>query len=283
MQDGPDIRIIIVNYNGKEFLRRCLASIYESETESRFQVHVVDNASTDGSAEMVEACFPQVCLTKNRENIGFGKANNQILRSETDARYYLTLNPDIIVTKGSIDYLRAYMDAHENVGISGCKLLNPDLSLQYSCRTWPHPLTILLRGMMVERFFADAKPFRDYYMTDWDHDHATEVDWILGSCLMIRKKTLEGVGFFDENFFMYYEDVDLAMRARENGWGVVYIPDVSMIHHHKQESHNWRSIRVRFQHIRSATHFFRKHKFFHSLLLGRPKIHRRRMTSARPR
>jgi len=275
VKDQTDLTIVIVNYNSGKLLKECLQSIYDSGTRCSFQIHVLDNCSSDGSPEMLQKNFPELFLTRNEKNVGFGRANNQVFRSVQDSRYFLALNPDVIVTRGSLDFLCAYMDDHPQVGICGCKLLNPDMSLQYSCRTWPHPVTIFLRGLKVESLFPNAHLFLDYYMRDWDHNTIAQVDWVLGSCMMIRREIFSKVDFFDEKFFMYYEDVDLAKRTWEAGWQVVYIPDVYMIHHHKQESHSWKSPRVRLQHIKSAIHFFRKHKFFQSIVTGNPKVERR--------
>jgi GT2 family glycosyltransferase len=275
VKDILDLTIVIVNYNAGELIRECLASIYGSGTRCSFRIHVLDNCSSDGSPERLLKEFPEITLTRNRQNVGFGRANNQVLRSVKDTRYFLALNPDIVVTPGSIDFMGTYMDDHPDVGICGCKLLNPDLTLQNSCRTWPNPLTILLRGLQVEKLVPDGRLFLDYYMRDWDHKDIAEVDWVLGSCMMIRREIFTKVEPFDEKFFMYYEDVDLAMRCWQAGWKVVYIPEVHMIHHHKQESHSWKSPRVLFQHIKSAFHFFHKHKFFQSVLMGSPRIERR--------
>jgi len=275
VNEPTDLTIIIVNYNSGNLLRECLQSIFNSRTRCSCRIHVVDNCSSDGSPEMLKKHFPQVILTRNARNVGFGRAHNQVLGSVRDTRSFLALNPDIVATPGSLEFLYTYMEAHPRVGICGCKLLNPDMSLQYSCRTWPDPVTILLRGLKVESLFPNGRRFLDYYMRDWDHETITEVDWVLGSCMMIRREVFSRVEPFDESFFMYYEDVDLAMRTWQAGWKVVYIPDVYMIHHHKQESHSWKSPRVRFQHIRSAIHFFHKHKFFQAALIGRPRVERR--------
>ncbi len=275
MSSDTVLTIVIVNYNSGEHLRECLRSIHASGTQTPFRVEVVDNDSRDGSTEIVTEGLPRVHLTRNRKNVGFGRANNQVFRSVADTRYFLALNPDIVVTPGSLDTMCRFMDEHPEVGVCGCKLLNPDGSLQFSCRTWPHPLTIFLRGLRVEKYFPENRRFLDYYMRDWDHGDTAEVDWVLGSCMMIRRALFSNVGGFDERFFMYYEDVDLALRAWQAGWKVVYIPDVHMLHHHKQESHSWRSPRVVFQHIRSAIHFFSKHRFFQSFLTGKPEISRR--------
>ncbi len=279
MTDPVDLTIVIVNYNSGDLLKECLKSIYASGMKRSFRIHVLDNCSSDGSPEMLAKTFPDLTLTRNAHNVGFGRANNQVLRSVSDTRYFLALNPDIVVTPGSLDFMCTYMDEHPTVGICGCKLLNPDLTLQDSCRTWPNPLTILLRGLLVEKWYPNGRLFLDYYMRDWDHDEIAEVDWVQGSCMMIRREIFPDVEPFDERFFMYYEDVDLAMRTWQAGWKVVYIPDVHMIHHHKQESHSWKSPRVRFQHIRSAIHFFHKHKFFQSTLIGRPRVVRRIKTA----
>jgi len=265
VDERQDLTVVIVNYNTRDHLANCLESIFTHLAGCRFRVHVVDNHSSDGSVQMIRERFPQVRITENRQNVGFARANNQILGRVTDTRFFVALNPDIIVTEGSLQRMLAFMEETPEAGLVGCKLLNPDRTLQYSCRTWPQPLTILARGLMLERLLPDAGMFRRYFMRDWPHDQVAEVDWLQGSCMMIRGEALREAGLFDEHFFMYYEDVDLCLRFREKGWKIFYLPEPSMIHHHMQESHKFTSLRTRLIHIRSALYFFQKYDLFRSL------------------
>jgi len=254
-----DVKIVIVNYNAREHLLKCLESIHGGMGGLSHEVYVVDNLSGDGSAEAVAARYPGVVLERNAENVGFARGNNQVMKREGGAKYFLLLNPDIIVGPGSVGRMVAYMEERESAGVVGCRLLNPDGSLQYSCRRWPEPQTIVARGLMLERFRPGAERFGRYFMRDWDHGGVAAVDWLLGSCMLLRARALEEVGYFDERFFMYYEDVDLCLRMRRAGWGVYYVPDVTMVHHHIQASHKWSSLRIRLLHVKSAAYFFHKH------------------------
>lgn len=252
-----DLVISIVNYNTKKLLHQCLQSIFSSSTGLKYQVYVVDNHSLDESSKMLESLFPQVFLIRNDQNRGFAQSNNQIIRM-TSSKYILILNPDIIVTAESIHPMVNFMDQHPEIGILGCKLFNPDHSIQFSCRRYPNLFIIFLRGLYGDSLFPYANIFRRYLMAEWDHSSIAEVDWVIGSCMMLRREALEEVGLFDEGFFMYYEDVDLCLRMWKD-WKVYYYPDSYMIHHHLQESHKVRAVRQRWIHIASAYRFFKKH------------------------
>jgi GT2 family glycosyltransferase len=257
MDQRLDVIVSIVNYNTKDFLYQCLSSIHSASISLGHQIYVVDNDSRDGSREMVASCYPGISLIANGRNVGFARAHNQIIRG-TDSRYVLLLNPDVIVTPGCVDELARFMDDHPAVGVLGCRLLNPDGSIQLSCREYPTAIVIVLRGLYADLVFPKAPLFRRYTMADWDHSTTAEVDWIMGSSLMLRRDALASVGLFDETFFMYYEDVDLCYRMREN-WVVCYFPHVSMFHYHRQDSRRLRAVRQRLIHMMSAYRFFRKH------------------------
>lgn len=257
MASDSELTISIVSYNTKEFLRECLNSIEAASIKSSYEVWVVDNASSDGSGEMVCTSFPWVRLVRNSENKGFGGAHNQVLR-ESESPYILVLNPDIVVSAGSVDAMIGLMANNSEVGALGCKLLNEDGSLQASCRRFPTALTILLRALGGEVLFPQAEIFRRYFMSDWDHDSVAEVDWVTGACLLLRKAALKDAGCFDEGFFMYHEDIDLCRRLWEK-WKVCYYPEVCMTHYHRQRSHGLLAFRQRWIHTMSVLRFFGKH------------------------
>lgn len=223
------LSISIVNWNTREDLRKSLQSLPAGAHNTPLEVFVVDNASTDGSAEMVEAEFPHVRVLRNSENRGFAHANNLALREAT-GDYLLLLNPDTIVHDGALDALVAGMEAHPEAGIGGAKLLNPDGSLQYSCRRFPTFATGVFRNSTLGRLFPGNAQVRDYLMTDFDHASIAEVDWVSGAALCIRRATLEEIGLLDEIFFMYCEDVDWCYRAGQAGWKVLYFPDAVITH-----------------------------------------------------
>lgn len=222
-----------------------------------YQIHVVDNNSTDGTSEMVESCFPDVLLNRNKQNDGFAKSHNFII-GNTSSEYILLLNPDITVVPGSIERMIGFLEEQADVGMVACKLLNEDMSLQYSCRRYPQALTILLRGLGIASWLSNGRDLRHYLMADWDHSSTAEVDWIMGSCILLRRDVVREIGLFDERFFMYYEDVDLSLRVWKK-WKVCYFPHSYMVHYHLQQSHKLTGLRQKLIHIASAFQFFRKH------------------------
>ena len=184
---------------------------------------------------MIAESHPEVRLLANRENVGYSRAVNQAIRAAS-GKYVLILNPDIEVLPGSIDALAQHMDDHATTGIAGGKLLNPDGSLQYSCRTFYTLSTLLHRRTPIGKLFPKSRVVRDHLMMDWDHATVREVDWMLGACLMVRTDAIREVGLMDERFFMYFEDVDWCYRMKQYGWKVVYVPDAPMKHVHRRES-----------------------------------------------
>ncbi len=251
------LSICIVNWNTREDLRRCLAALPAGAPKTPCEVFVVDNNSSDGSAEMVAADFPAVHLIRNRENTGFACANNQAIR-EAHGDYLLLLNPDTLVHPGALDRLVAVMEEHPEAGIGGAKLLNRDGTLQYSCRHFPTFATGFFRNSALGRLFPGNTQVRDYLMTNFDHAALTEVDWVSGAALCIRRETLEQIGVLDEIFFMYCEDVDWCYRAHQAGWKVIYIPDAVITHIIGRGSDQAVAAMVHAHH-RSMSIFYRKH------------------------
>jgi len=230
VNEKPDVSVIIVNWNTRDELRECLRSLHPSlHPDVQAEIIVVDNASWDDSVAMVKREFPEVKLIENRLNEGFGKAHNRAAQV-AQGRYLLLLNSDARAHPGALKQLVDYADAHPDVGIIAPKVLNPDGSLQYSCRRFPVYEAGLFRNTLLGRLFPQNRFVRDYLMTDFDHAHTMEVDWVSGCAMMIRRETWHQLGGFDEQFFMYCEDVDLCWRAHEAGWKVVYHPDAVVTH-----------------------------------------------------
>jgi N-acetylglucosaminyl-diphospho-decaprenol L-rhamnosyltransferase len=236
------LSIIIVNWNVRELLRRCLESIAANAVEQvpyatdntqhaiRLEVIVVDNASDDGSAEMVRREFPWVHLVVNPVNLGFTGGNNRGLAGSR-GRYLLLLNPDAEIVGDALSQMSAYMEAHPAVGALGPKLLYPDGRVQPSRRRFPTLQTMFLESTILQQWRPGSETLRRYYMLDRPDDVTQEVDWLVGACLLIRRRSLEEVGPLDEGFFMYFEELDWCRRCRERGWQVVYLPTAMVIHH----------------------------------------------------
>lgn len=252
-----ELSIIVLNYNTVDLLKKCLQSIFFNEHQTPCEVLVVDNNSRDGSAKTVRREFPNVDLIANSTNRGYARAVNQALKV-SQGEYILILNADIRLLPGAIDELKKFMDIHQEAGIVGAKLLNPDGTLQYSCRTFYALRTILYRRTILAKLFPQSRIIREHLMTDWDHSDVREVDWVLGSCLMVRREAIRDVGMMDERYFLYFEDVDLCYRMKRGGWKVYYLPQARMIHHHRRDSARKGINRERLSHLISALRFYYK-------------------------
>ena len=255
-----DLTVIIVSWNVRDLLRRCLQSILTAQG-LQIEIVVVDNASTDGSPEMVRAEFPQVHLLANDENRGFTAANNQGL-ALSQGRALLLLNPDTEVVGDALATMLETMRARPAVGIVGPRLLYPDGSLQSSRRRFPTFATALVESTVVQEWWADNRILRRYYMDDTADDSADDavqaVDWVVGACLLVRRECYEQIGGLDEGFFMYSEELDWCRRAKTAGWGVVYLPTATIIHHEGKSSEQ--VVPARHIHFQSSkVRYFRKH------------------------
>ncbi len=217
-----DLSIIIVNYNTRKLLEKCLESVFKSVGSVKFEVWVSDNGSIDGSIEMMKQKFPQVKLIENNANLGFSKGNNVAIKQAT-GKYILLLNSDTEIKPDTLELSLKYMDEHEDVGIMGCKVLLPDGSLdQASRRKFPNPWNSFLR-------LFGFKKFSDYNI-DSPIDQEMEVDAVMGAYLLIRKSVIDQVGLLDEEYFMYGEDLDWCWRVKEAGYKVVYYPKAEITH-----------------------------------------------------
>ena len=228
---GPGVSVVVVNYNAGQYLLRCLASLLEQEQGVSLEVLVVDNASRDGSAEEAESRFPQVRLLRRRRNDGFAVACNAGI-AEARGGFVLILNPDTEVSTGALAPMVAYLRQHPEVGVLAPKILNPDGSIQPSCRRFPSYLTALFnRRSLLTRLLPRNRLSAGYLMTEWDHESLRQVDWASGACMLIPRGLFEAVGPFDEGFFLYVEDVDLCRRVHQAGYSVVYFPEAALVHH----------------------------------------------------
>lgn len=245
-----DLSIIIVNFNTKSLLQKCLRSVFASQTGYKFEVLVSDNGSQDGSIGMIRQEFPQVKLLENKANLGFSKGNNVALKQAL-GRYCLLLNSDTEVRPDTFDLSVKYMDQHPDVGVMGCKVLLPDGSLDQACRRkFPNPWNSFLR-------LFGLKKFSDYNIST-PIDRETEVDSVMGAFLMIRKDTTDKVGLLDEEFFMYGEDLDWCWRVKAAGYKVMYYPKAEIVHYKygSAQSVPFRTIRMAHEAMKI---FYRKH------------------------
>jgi len=263
-----DLSVTICSWNTAGDLRACLESLRSVADEARFEVIVVDNASSDGSPDMVEKEFPEVRLLAQRSNLGFTGGHNLAFR-ERQGKHALPLNSDTVVHPGAIAGLLDYLTQNPEVGILGPKLLNPDGSLQFSCRRFPNPVAALFRNTPLGRLFPNNRFSREYLMQDWDHASPREVDWVSGAALLVRGELLDRLGGFDEGYFMYCEDVDLCKRAWQAGAKVVYLPS-AVITHAIGRSTDQAANRMIVRFHRSMLRFYRLHGLPEVFVLLRP-------------
>lgn len=219
----------MVSYRTPVLLRRCLDALEAERAHLDLEVTVVDNASSDGSAEMVRTDFPRVGLICNDRNVGFGAAHNQAMRG-AKGRYLLVLNSDASPVPGALRTLVDFLEAHPRVAVAGPKLRYPDGTVQPSRRRFPTLATLFLESTQLQRLSPDNKVLGRYYVADRSDDEPQEVDWLVGACLGVRTSAALGVGLFDERFFMYSEELDWCRRFRAAGWGVAYVPSAEVVH-----------------------------------------------------
>ena len=223
---ATSIAIVIVNYNTRDHLQRCLASI---DPNDAIETIVIDNVSTDGSAEMVRKNFPHVTLWITESNIGYGAAANEAIAKCT-ADTVLLLNSDTLLQKSSAQALKNYLADHPQAAIVGPRLHNADGTLQASCYPIPTPFNLFLEESLLGRLIAYLPGLRNRYLRTWRHDKARLVPWVLGAALAIRKAPFLAVGGFDPEFFMYFEETDLCMRLHALGWQIHFAPVTTIIH-----------------------------------------------------
>jgi GT2 family glycosyltransferase len=263
-----DLGIVIVNWNTRDYLKRCLETIQASVGQFTFRVIVVDNASTDGSVDMVRQTFPDVEVIASTVNGGFSYGNNLGLRAlgyrgvgdvAADApRYALLLNPDTEVPPTSLYGMVQFMDSRPEVGMAGPKLVLSDGSLDLACRrSFPTPMVSFYRFSGLSKLFPQHRRFGQYNMTFADPDQELEVDSVVGAYMQVRREAVEAVGLLDETFFMYGEDLDWAYRIKKAGWKVFYHPQVTVKHVKRAASR--RSPKAQFEFQRAMLIFYRKH------------------------
>jgi N-acetylglucosaminyl-diphospho-decaprenol L-rhamnosyltransferase len=252
------LSVIVVNYNAARFLERCLSSLEATLQAISHEVCVVDNASTDGSADLIRRQFPGVRLIINEQNLGFAAAIN-IGLTNTSGEYVLWLNPDSEVLNSGVNELIDYLDLHQSVGVVGARIVDPDGAVQLSCRSFPSYKTALFnRYSVLTRIFPNNRHSSEYLQTAFDHSDVREVDWVSGACLLHRRVLIEQIGRPDERFFMYSEDVDFCLRAKQAGFKVVYHPGMQVLHHIGGSSRQLRRRCIRERH-RSMWLYYSKH------------------------
>lgn len=258
------LSIIQLNYRNTDMVIQNIQTLLKHPPNCEYEVLLIDNASGDGSAARLQAAFPDLRVIENPRNGGFAYGNNVGIR-ETTGECIFIMNPDISVKSGDVQAMVDFMDTHADVGLAGPKLVNRDGSLQYSCTRWPHFAIPVYRRTLLGKIPCGRRAVEHYLMLDWDHHKPRTVNALFGASLFVRRKALEDVGWLDEHFFMYVEDIDWSRRFWKAGWKVAYAAHVEFSHYHTRESAKRTLLqslfsKLAFVHMQSWLYYFKKYR-----------------------
>ena len=268
----PDVSIILVSFNVRALLARCLESLQRTVVAHAHEVVVVDNASTDGSAEMVARDFPEVRVLALTSNLGFSRANNIGIR-QSRGRHLMLLNCDTVVAPGAVDHMVDFLDTTSRAGIVAPALLNEDLTDQGTARAFPTPSAAIFgRRSPLTRAFPRNRWSRRYLVGRHRHgDDPFEVDWVSGACMGMPRRVADEVGGLDEGFFMYWEDADLCRRVKAAGYSVTCVPGAKVVHLEGRSRRGWPARHVWLFH-KSVFRYYAKHHARGWAHPGRPPV-----------
>jgi len=264
-----DLSFVVVSWNAKQYLVECLKSIENEATSFRYEIIVVDNGSSDGTVEILQANFTDVVLICNGENLGFAKANNIGIK-KCKGKYICLINSDVKLMQGCIFSMVQYLNTYPSIGILGPRIFNSDLTKQNSCKYFPTLLNEFFRAAALDAIFKDTR-FKAVFKPHSSPDVITSVDVLSGCFWMVRKEAFDEVGLFDERFFIYAEDKDLCKRFKEKGWKIVYNPNAQAIHYGGASSANAPIrfyIEMQFANLQYwEKHFNKRGKYLYSIIL----------------
>jgi GT2 family glycosyltransferase len=264
MKTSAKLSVIIVNYNTGALTKECIESLLKQQTSFNTEIIVVDNASSDESVSFLRSDYPEITVIESKKNLGLAAGVNMGIEVAS-GKYYLVLNPDIVVLPGALAHMVEWLDKNSDIGMLGGQLISPNGRIQNSCYRFYTPMTIIYRRTWLGKTKKGIKEVRQFLMKDYDHKVAKDVDWLMGACLMIRAKVVETIGGMDDKFFLYFEDVDWCRRVWGAGWRVVYFPVAQFSHYHQRSSEksgalslitNW----IVREHIKSAIKYFWKYR-----------------------
>lgn len=254
----PDLTISIVNTNNRALLETCLRSIEETTRAYALEIFVVDNASDDGSAEMVRRAFPNVRVLENPTRIGFAASHNRALE-RGNGRYLMILNEDTKILPGCFETLIAFMDAHPDAGACGPRLWNGDGSLQRTANRFPTLLYGVFQALSINRLWNSNPVWRNHIYAEWDRTTTRAVDAVSGAALLVRRDAMNQVGLLDANFFLYSEEVDWCLRIHQRGWKIFYVADAQAVHYGGSSTAARAAEKFHRIHWNSFLYYYRKH------------------------
>jgi GT2 family glycosyltransferase len=253
---NPDLSVIVLSWNTKDLLRDCLQAVQRGHGALSVETLVIDNGSTDGSADLVANEFPSVRLVRNEVNRGYAPGVNQGLALATGAKICL-LGSDTRPSPEALPRLARFLDEHPSAGAVAPKLVNPDGSVQRACMRFPRLATVLYWDTFLDSWFPKNRELARYQYEDWDHAGTRQVDQPPGTCLMVPRRILEAIGPMDERLWLFFNDVDWALRMRNNGLEIWYVDDVSVVHHLGASTKRFQDFGAEWH--RNRIRFYRKH------------------------
>lgn len=227
-----DLSIVIVSYNTKKILQECLSSVKDNEPKSfSCEIIAADNCSSDGSLEMLKNKFPKVLVLANNKNLGFAKANNQAV-SRAKGKYVLFLNSDTVVGKNTLETMVKFMEDNKNAGAATCFVKLPNGQIDDAChRGFPTPIRSFFHFSRIGKLFSNSQIFNGYHLGFNNINKIHEIEALAGAFMMVRRQAGEDVGWWDENYFWYGDDLDFCYRLKEKGWKIYFVPEVSILHY----------------------------------------------------
>jgi GT2 family glycosyltransferase len=260
MSNNIDVSIVIISWRMRDLLERCLRTIYKFTTDLTFEIIVVDNNSQDGTSKMIEKNFPEIKLIKNSENRGVAPARNQGIK-ETNGKYILILDADMELIENSVKKLFDFMEKTSECGLVGCKLVDQNHQLQYSCKRFPTLLTFIFRRLEWIDSVRRSSTLIQHTMQDWDHNEIREVDYLIGACQFFRRDVIDKIGLYDDNIFYGPEDIDFCLRVWKAGWKVYYYPFTRIIHHEQRITKKNLFSKISLKHFAGIFYLYRKYNF----------------------
>lgn len=253
-----DVSIVIVSWNVKEQLKKCIQSIYDHTDNLKFEIFVVDNDSKDNTAELIKNSFSSVNLIVNEVNRGFAYACNQAMLKST-GDFILLLNPDTELQTEAIEKMCDFMRNYGDCGIAGCKIINEDGSIQPSVRKFPDLVSQLFILLKLHNFFTNIKSVNNYYCKNFDYSKVQTVDQVMGAFYMIKRQLIKDIGLLDKHYFIWYEEVDFCKRAQSNFWSTYYNPAVEVLHQKGSSFSQVGALKKQYIFNRSMLYYFFKH------------------------
>jgi GT2 family glycosyltransferase len=250
-----DVTISIVSFNTKDLLRSCVRSIFDGAGNLAIEVIVVDNASIDGSPEMLASEFPDVKVIRNTENRFFTKAHNQALKAAS-GRYFLVLNSDTRLLRDNLQVMVSFMDQHPDVGVASCLIRNPDLTVYPTCWRYRSLATLFASHFFGQKLFPRA--LDSHAMAGWNRMDTRPVDVIMDAYALVRRDAMTAIGGYDEDYFLYYTEDDLCLSMAKAGWRVFHVADAEIVHEYKASTKKQPSLFVRRLMIRDAVKYYKK-------------------------